>query len=249
MMSLSIRISNAVDFSEVRPGDIRRRRQLEIRPIRAVLPACDDDTFYAHIDASAYCGDGSSGARGSIFDQSVRKSSRFNQSEPSSRHATTKTATTTHATRGDNSILEIILHSVERNENASASSGDTDTSDNFRSCNPGVFNSGATYRLGLQCYHLAGKSERKKKQQQPQQQQQGIINVVQCKGGHPFVDPTEGPTRPLVYMKGKIPSEYYLLRSETLQDIAMNAMFNNYGCGHDDLPPPLQRMYHNHIYI
>ena len=59
---------------------------------------------------------------------------------------------------------------------------------------------------------------------------------------------SEGPTRPLVYMKGKTPSEYYLLRSETLQDIAMNAMFNNYGCGHDDLPPPLQRMYHNHIY-
>ena len=134
---------------------------------------------------------------------------------------------------------------VERNENTSISSGDTDTSDNFRSCNPGVFNSGATYRLELQCYHLAGKSERKKKQHQ----QQGIINVVQCKGGHPFVDPTEGPTRPLVYMKGKIPSEYYLLRSETLQDIAMNAMFNNYGCGHDDLPPPLQRMYHNHNYI
>ena len=183
----------------MRLGDIRRRRQLEIRPIRAVLPARDDDTFYA---------------------------------------------------RGDSSIPEIILHSVELSKNASASSGDTDTSDNFRSCNPGVFNSGATYRLELQCYHLAGKWERKKKQQQPQQQQQqGIINVVQCKGGHPFVDPTEGPTRPLVYMKGKTPSEYYLLRSETLQDIAMNAMFNNYGCGHDDLHPPLQRMYHNHIYI
>ena len=75
-------------FSEVRPGDIRRRRQLEICPIRAVLPACGDDTFYAHIDASAYCGYGSSGARGSRFDQSVRRSSRFNQSEQSSRHAT-----------------------------------------------------------------------------------------------------------------------------------------------------------------
>ena len=59
---------------------------------------------------------------------------------------------------------------------------------------------------------------------------------------------TEGPTRPLVNMNGKKPSEYYLLRSETLQDIAMNAMFNHYGCGYDDLPPPLQRMYHNHIY-
>ena len=138
----------------------------------------------------------------------------------------------------------------ERNENTSISSGVTDTSAISQRCNPGALYGGATYRLELQCYHLAGKSERKKKQQQPQQQQQqGIINVVQCKGGHPFVDPTEGPTRPLVYMKSKIPSEYYLLRSETLQDIAMNAMFNNYGCGHDDLPPPLQRMYHNHIYI
>ena len=83
------------------------------------------------------------------------------------------------------------------------------------------------------------------------QQQQGIINVVQCKGGHPFVDPTEnvgGPDSATCIYKGKTPSEYYLLRSETLQDIAVNAMFNNYGCGHDDLPPPLQRMYHNHIY-
>ena len=49
---------------------------------------------------------------------------------------------------------------VLSNENTSISSGVTDTSDNFRSCNPGVFNSGATYRLELQCYHLAGKSER-----------------------------------------------------------------------------------------
>ena len=48
----------------------------------------------------------------------------------------------------------------ERNENTSISSGVTDTSDNFRSCNPGVFDGGATYRLELQCYHLAGKSER-----------------------------------------------------------------------------------------
>ena len=29
------------------------------------------------------------------------------------------------------------------------------------------------------------------RQQQQQQQKQGIIDVVQCKGGHPFVDPTE----------------------------------------------------------
>ena len=112
---------------------------------------------------------------------------------------------------------------VERNENTSISSGVTDTNAISPRCNQGTFDGGATYRLELQCYHLAGT-----KQQQPQQQQR-IINVVQCKGGHPFVDPTEGPTRPLVYMKGKIPSEYYLLRSETLQDIAMNAMFNNYG--------------------
>ena len=59
---------------------------------------------------------------------------------------------------------------------------------------------------------------------------------------------TEGPTRPLVNMNGKKPSEYYGLRKITLQDIAMNAIFDNYGCGYDSLPPPLQRMYHNHIY-
>ena len=59
---------------------------------------------------------------------------------------------------------------------------------------------------------------------------------------------TEGPTRPLINMNGKKPSEYYLLRSETLQDRVMNAMFNHYGCGYDSLPPPLQRLYYDHIY-
>ena len=35
-------------FAEVQPGDIRRWRHLslEIRPIRAVLPACNDDGHY-----------------------------------------------------------------------------------------------------------------------------------------------------------------------------------------------------------
>ena len=188
---------------------------------RADFPACNANAAWSATKTRQY--DPESRPRMPFRPSAIRGHSTVASNQ--SRHATT-----THATRGDSSILEIILHSVELSKNASASSGDTDTSDNFRSCNPGTFNSGATYRLELQCYHLAGKSERKKKQQQPQQQQQqGIINVVQCKGGHPFVDPTEGPTRPLVYMKGTIPSEYYLLRSETLQDIAMNAMFNNYG--------------------
>ena len=39
-------------------------------------------------------------------------------------------------------ILEIILHSVELSKNASASSGDTDTSAISQRCNPGVFDSG-----------------------------------------------------------------------------------------------------------
>ena len=59
---------------------------------------------------------------------------------------------------------------------------------------------------------------------------------------------TEGPTRPLVNMKGKTPSEYFGLRKETLQDITMNTIFDNYGCGYDSLPPPLQRLYYDHIY-
>ena len=59
---------------------------------------------------------------------------------------------------------------------------------------------------------------------------------------------SEGPTRPLVYMKGKTPAQYYGLRKITLQDIAMKAIFDNYGCGYDSLPPPLQRLYYDHIY-
>ena len=45
---------------------------------------------------------------------------------------------------------------VERNENTSISSGVTDTN----AISQGTFDAGATYRLELQCYHLAGKSER-----------------------------------------------------------------------------------------
>ena len=71
-------------FAEVQSGDIRRWQSTN----RSRPPTCDNETCDAHIDASAYCGDGSSGARGSRFDQSVRRSSRFNQSEQSSRHAT-----------------------------------------------------------------------------------------------------------------------------------------------------------------
>ena len=34
----------------------------------------------------------------------------------------------------------------------------------------------------------------------------------------------------------------------TLQDHAMNAMFDNGGRGYDSLPTPLQKLYCNHIY-
>ena len=139
--------------------------------------------------------------------------------------------------------------SEELSKNASISSGVTDTSDNFRSCNPGVFDGGTTYRLELQCYHLAGKSERNTNSHN--NNNKGLSMSSNAKAVTLLWNPrkmTEGPTRPLVNMNGKKPSEYYLLRSETLQDRAMNAMFNHYGCGYDDLPPSLQRMYHNHIY-
>ena len=59
---------------------------------------------------------------------------------------------------------------------------------------------------------------------------------------------SEGPTRPLVNLGARKPSQYYRLPTMTLQDIAMNAIFDNYGCGYDSLPPPLQRLYYDHIY-
>ena len=49
---------------------------------------------------------------------------------------------------------------VERNENTSISSGVTDTNAISSERNQGTFDGGATYRLELHCYHLAGKSER-----------------------------------------------------------------------------------------
>ena len=44
------------------------------------------------------------------------------------------------------------------------------------------------------------------------------------------------------------PSRYYRLPTMTLQDIAMNAIFDNYGCGYEMLPPPLNRLYYEHIH-
>ena len=72
---------------------------------------------------------------------------------------------------------------VELSKNTSASVRDHTSSDNIRSCNPGVFDSGATYRLELQCYHLAVKSERQNLP--PSIPIERGENVVQCKGGHP----------------------------------------------------------------
>ena len=84
-----------VSATKTRQYDPESRPRMPFRPsairghstVASNHPTRNNDTFYAHIGASAYCGDGSSGARVSRFAQSVRKSSRFNQSEPSSRHA------------------------------------------------------------------------------------------------------------------------------------------------------------------
>ena len=65
------------------------------------------------------------------------------------------------------------------------------------------------------------------------------------------MDPTEkvgGPDSATCIYEGKTPAQYYGLRKIALQDIAMKAIFDNYGCGYDSLPPPLQRLYYDHIY-
>ena len=90
-----------------------------------------------------------------------------------------------------------------------------------------------------------------RRQRRRQQQHIPITADLREKMSLPWIPRklSEGPTRPLVNMKGKTPAQYYGLRKITLQDIAMNAIFDNHGCGYDSLPPPLQRMYYNHIYI
>ena len=93
---------------------------------------------------------------------------------------------------------------VELSKNTSISSGVTDTSDNFRSCNPGVFNSGATYRLEIQCYHLAGKSERNNNSHN-----KGLSMSSNAKAVTLLWIPRRAR---LGHLKGKTPSEY---RSET----------------------------------
>ena len=44
------------------------------------------------------------------------------------------------------------------------------------------------------------------------------------------------------------PSQYYRLPTMTLQDHAMNCMFNNGGRGYEMLPTPLKRLYYEHIH-
>ena len=59
---------------------------------------------------------------------------------------------------------------------------------------------------------------------------------------------TEGPTRPLLYMRRLSPSKFYKLSSNNLQELALNALFNNRDLGYDQLPTALKNMYDEHIY-
>ena len=86
-------------------------------------------------------------------DQSQRRSSRFNQSDPSSRHATrgikgvclhfSVFPTTTAVSIARNLSA---LRSVEHGKNTSVTSGVTFTNAISLRCNLGTFNGGATYR-------------------------------------------------------------------------------------------------------
>ena len=62
---------------------------------------------------------------------------------------------------------------------------------------------------------------------------------------------TEGPTRPLVNIntQKQSPSQYYRLPSDTLQERALNAIFNNKGHGFNRLPTAIKQnlMYNGHI--
>ena len=96
----------------------------------------------------------------------VRKSSRFDQSEPTSRHAIGGSIkgvclhfSAFRSVTGTNSTSICERTRCERNENTSISSGVTDTNAISPRCNQGIFDGGATYRLELQCYHLAGTKE------------------------------------------------------------------------------------------
>ena len=62
-------------------------------------------------------------------------------------------------------VHEIGKNVAELSKNASDTSRGLESSDNSPRCNWRVLYGGATYRLELQCYHLAVKSERQKKQQ------------------------------------------------------------------------------------
>ena len=141
----------------MRPGDIRRRRQLEIRPIRAVLPACDDDTFYAHIDASAYCGDGSSGGNKGLQIRPI--SAKELEIQPiravlpacNGRHSIKGTAPSFLDIPFNDAVQKgrrfVSERSVERNENTSVTSGGSDSNAISPECNPGTFDGGDSSRF------------------------------------------------------------------------------------------------------
>ena len=61
---------------------------------------------------------------------------------------------------------------------------------------------------------------------------------------------TEGPTRPLANLnpRKQSPSQYYRLSKDTLQERAINSIFDNNGHGFNRLPTALKQMYNEHIY-
>ena len=86
-------------------------------------------------------------------DQSERRSSKFNQSHPSSQNATRGTdgikgtapsfIPSPSITQSRNDV-DLCMKLEELSKNTSASSGVTESSAISSSCNPGVFDSGAT---------------------------------------------------------------------------------------------------------
>ena len=86
-------------------------------------------------------------------DQSERRGSRFDQSEPSSQNAMRGTdgikgtvpsfLPFPSITQSRNDV-DLCMKLEELSKNTSASVRDHTSSDNIRSCNPGVFDSGAT---------------------------------------------------------------------------------------------------------
>ena len=88
-------------------------------------------------------------------DQSERRSSKFNQSDPSSQNAHARYPSEDIKGTGPSFLpfpsitqsrndVDLCMKLEELSKNTSASVRDHTSSDNIRSCNPGVFDCGAT---------------------------------------------------------------------------------------------------------